>query len=83
MRAANETQLETVDQNMSDVQTDHDMADVAVVEHPHPHEDEEHVEWEHLDKGYFDDDDGNGSGSCAGPSWCPARDGVHGRTRRW
>ena len=44
--AANETQLQTVDQNMADVQTDHDMADVAVVEHSHRHEDEEQVEWE-------------------------------------
>ena len=34
------------------------MADVAVVEHPHHHEEEEHVEWEHPDKGYFDEDDG-------------------------
>ena len=51
-------QLQTVDQNMTDVQTDHDMADVAVVEHPHPHKDEEQVEWEHPDKGYFDEDDG-------------------------
>ena len=58
MGAANETQFQTVDQNMADVQTDHDMADVAVVEHPHPHEDEEHMEWEHPDKGYFDEDDG-------------------------
>ena len=31
----------------------HGVADVAVVEHPHPHEDEEHVEWEHPDKGYL------------------------------
>ena len=43
--AANETQLQTVDQNMAYVQTDHDMADVAVVEPSNPHEDEEHVEW--------------------------------------
>ena len=49
--AANETQLQTVDQNMADAQTDCDMADVAVVEHPHPHEDEEHVEGEHLTRG--------------------------------
>ena len=56
--AENVTQLQTVDQNMADAQTDHDMADVAVVEHPHPHEDEEHVEREHPDKVYFDEDDG-------------------------
>ena len=56
--AAHETQLQTVDQNMADAQTDHDMDDVAVVEHPHPHEDEEHVEWEHPEKVYFDEDDG-------------------------
>ena len=56
--AAIETQLQTVDQDMADAQTDNDMADVAVVEHPHPHEDEEHVEWEHPVKGYFDEDDG-------------------------
>ena len=56
--AENVTQLQTVDQNMADAQTDHDMADVAVVEHPHPHEDDEHVEREHPDKGYFDEDDG-------------------------
>ena len=37
---------------------DHDMADVAVEEHPHPQKDEEHVEWEHPDKGCFDEDDG-------------------------
>ena len=43
---------------MADVQTDHDMAYVAVVEHPHPHEYEEQVEWEHPEKGYFDEDDG-------------------------
>ena len=36
---------------MADAQTDHDMADLAVVEHPHPHEDEEHVEWEHPKRG--------------------------------
>ena len=46
VEAVNETPLQTVDQNMADVQTDHDMADVAVVEHPHLHDDEEHVEWE-------------------------------------
>ena len=54
----NETQLKAVDQNMADVQTDHDMADVAVVEHPHPHEHDQHVEWEHPEKLYFDEDDG-------------------------
>ena len=59
MGAANqETQMQTVDQDMVDAQTDHDMADGAVVEHPHLHEDEEHVEWEHLDWGYFDEDGG-------------------------
>ena len=52
MGAANEAQLQTVDQNMADVQTDHDMADVAVMEHPHPHE--------HPEKGYLDEDDGTG-----------------------
>ena len=36
--AANETQLQIVDQNMADAQTDHDMADLAVVEHPHLHD---------------------------------------------
>ena len=42
--AANkETQLQTVDQDMADAEADQDMADVAVVEHPHLHEDEEHV----------------------------------------
>ena len=63
--AANETQLRAVHVgaaksrnqwqtfDMADAQTEHDMADVAVVEHPHPHEDEEHVEW-----GYFDEDGG-------------------------
>ena len=51
MGAANETELHNVDQKMADIQTDHDMADVAVVEHSHLHEDEEHVEWEHPDKG--------------------------------
>ena len=56
--ASQDTQLQTVDQNMADAQTDHDMSDVAVVEHPHPHEDEEHVEWEHPEKVYFDEDDG-------------------------
>ena len=44
--------------NMADVQTDHDMADVAVVEHTHPHEHDQHVEWEHPEKLYFDEDDG-------------------------
>ena len=58
MAAASETQLQSVDQNMADAQTDHGMADVAVVEHPHPHEDEEHMEWQHTDKGYFDEDEG-------------------------
>ena len=58
MGAANETQLQLVDQNMADAHTDHDMADVAVVELPHPHEDEEHMEWEHPEKGYFDENDG-------------------------
>ena len=43
-RSCNETQLQTVDQNMADAQKDHDMADVSVVEHPLPHKDEEHVE---------------------------------------
>ena len=51
--AKQETQLQTVGQDMADPQTDHDMADVAVVEHPRPHEDEEN-----LDKGHFDEDDG-------------------------
>ena len=59
--AANqETQLQTVGQ---------DMADVAVLEHPHPHEDEEHVEWEHLDKEYFDEDDGKALDSARWRSW--------------
>ena len=56
--AIQETQLQTVEQDMADAQADHDMADGAVVEHSHLHEDEEHVEWEHPDKGYFDEDDG-------------------------
>ena len=30
--------------------------DLAVVDHTHPNEDEEHVEWEHPEKGYFDVD---------------------------
>ena len=52
-----ETQVQTVDQDMADAEADQDMADVAVVEHPHPHEDKEHAEWDHLVKGYCDEVD--------------------------
>ena len=47
-------QSQQVDQDMADAEADQDMADVAVVEHPHPHDDEEHAEWEHPTKGFFD-----------------------------
>ena len=67
VRAANETVWKLL---VADVQTDHDMADMAVVEHPHPHEDQEHVEWEHPVKEHFDEDDGTSLGSGAGPRWC-------------
>ena len=58
VEGASETQLPTVDQNMADAQKDHDMAEVAVVEHPHPHEDEENVEWDHPEKVNVDEDGG-------------------------
>ena len=46
--AIQETRLRTRDHDR--IQANRDMADVAVVEHPHPHEDEEHVEWDRPDK---------------------------------
>ena len=79
--AANETHLQTVDQNMADVRTDHDMADVAVVEHPHPHEDWEQVEWEHPDKGYFAEDDGTALDPVQFRACVEREMAVHGRTR--
>ena len=47
------TQLQIVYQDIADPE-----ADRAVVEHPHFREEEEHAEWDHLVKGYFDEDDG-------------------------